>query len=719
MDGSADSNLSDHSDSGVIPQSFAPHPYQSLDADGTIISVNDAWLEALGYDREDVIGRWFGDILTDESQSTFASHFDEFKTRGAVSNVEFELIRGEDSPIVVSFDGTIEYDDRGNFVRTHCQFRDITARKEYERTLEERVKELSAIQRATRTLVRIDEPMEAVLREFVEGIPPGFQYPEITAAKLGYRDSEVSTPNFVPTETRLTSRTTTADGKPVTLEVVYLEDRPAADEGPFLTEEGNLLDILVTLASDFIERKTQEHKREQIIERVTDAIVEVDADWRFTVVNEQAEDLYDMAEADLVGRNFWDVFEAARDTRFEEEYRRVMESGEPTSFVEYFSQLDGWFDITAYPTEVGGIAFYFVEVTEQLERQYELEEKNTLLSKLFEMLPVGVTVLDTDGTITRANRQAESALGLTESEITKRTYDDPEWRIIDADGEPIPGEELPFARVLATGETITDYEHGIKWPSGKTRWLSINATPLTTSEGDVEQVVAVISDITDQRTQGNALERQNERLEQFASIVSHDLRNPLTVAEGRLELVREECDSEHLDQIETALDRMTAIIENVLWLAREGRDIGSTEPVEIRDVVESAWDLVADSAEGAELRFVTDESRPSPFHADRDRLSQLLENLLRNAVEHAGDDVTVTVGSLEDGFYVEDDGPGIPESDRTDVFEAGYSTSECGTGFGLGIVKQVAQAHGWDVSITEGETGGARFEFTGVEFGSG
>jgi signal transduction histidine kinase len=98
-------------------------------------------------------------------------------------------------------------------------------------------------------------------------------------------------------------------------------------------------------------------------------------------------------------------------------------------------------------------------------------------------------------------------------------------------------------------------------------------------------------------------------------------------------------------------------------------------------------------------------------------LSQLLENLFRNAVEHGGDDVTVNVGSLPGGFYVADDGPGIPAADRESVFEPGFTTNDDGTGFGLEIVEAVASAHGWDVRVTdaaEGE-GGARFEFTGVD----
>ena len=90
----------------------------------------------------------------------------------------------------------------------------------------------------------------------------------------------------------------------------------------------------------------------------------------------------------------------------------------------------------------------------------------------------------------------------------------------------------------------------------------------------------------------------------------------------------------------------------------------------------------------------------------------MLENLLRNSLEHGGETVTVTIGDIDRGFYVEDDGPGIPPEERDRVFDAGYSTNSEGTGFGLSIVSDVAEAHGWNVTVTEGRSGGARFEIT-------
>jgi len=206
------------------------------------------------------------------------------------------------------------------------------------------------------------------------------------------------------------------------------------------------------------------------------------------------------------------------------------------------------------------------------------------------------------------------------------------------------------------------------------------------------------------------LERQNEQLDQFASVVSHDLRNPLTVAQGRLELLEEECDSDHIEPIANSLTRIETLIEDLLTLAREGTPENELELVDLRELSNRCWETVA--TQEAKLRLDIDRS----VRADEGRLRQLFENLYRNAIEHCGEDVTVTVGQLAGGFYIEDDGSGIPEEERSSVFEMGYTTATDGTGLGLSIIKQVVDAHGWEVHVTAEANGGSRFEITGVEF---
>ena len=211
----------------------------------------------------------------------------------------------------------------------------------------------------------------------------------------------------------------------------------------------------------------------------------------------------------------------------------------------------------------------------------------------------------------------------------------------------------------------------------------------------------------EREAQRRELRRKNERLERFASVVSHDLRNPLNVAHGRVDLALQSGDVEALAGAGDALDRMETLIEDLLALARQGASIGARDPVSIDDVATDAWGGVESSS--ASLSIETD----CTVDADRARLRELFENLFRNAVEHAGPTVDIRLGALDDGtgFFVEDDGPGIDHDDQSAVFEHGVTGSADGTGLGLAIVEDIADAHGWSARVTTGTAGGARFEF--------
>ncbi|ELZ11534.1 multi-sensor signal transduction histidine kinase [Halovivax asiaticus JCM 14624] len=230
----------------------------------------------------------------------------------------------------------------------------------------------------------------------------------------------------------------------------------------------------------------------------------------------------------------------------------------------------------------------------------------------------------------------------------------------------------------------------------------------------------LLHDNTHQRRRQRQLEHQNEQLERVVSVVSHDLRNPINVARGYVDMTTETGDLDNLEPAERSFDRMETIIEDVLTMARDGGGVDDTEPVTLDAIAEDGWQQV-DTGE-ATLEVVDSMT----FAADRRKLQRLLENLFRNAIDHADGTPTVTVGTIDTddesiliegesfGFYVADDGPGIPAGERADVLDAGYTTAETGTGLGLSIVQSIAEAHGWTVEITESRTGGARIELTGI-----
>jgi signal transduction histidine kinase len=232
----------------------------------------------------------------------------------------------------------------------------------------------------------------------------------------------------------------------------------------------------------------------------------------------------------------------------------------------------------------------------------------------------------------------------------------------------------------------------------------------------IEMLATWLSKELKARGPGDPFEYQPREFEEIASIISHDLRNPLTVAQGHIEILNDTI-QESLDQVESAHGRMQDIIENMLTLARVDEPVRDPSIVALCPCASDAWEMVATN--GATLSLHRGGVR---IEADEGRLQQLFENLFRNSVEHGvreesdgTEAVHVEVNATEDGFCVDDDGPGIPPSERRSVFDPGYSTDLNGTGFGLNIVRRIATAHGWNVSIATSPLGGARFEFTGVD----
>jgi len=376
---------------------------------------------------------------------------------------------------------------------------------------------------------------------------------------------------------------------------------------------------------------------------------------------------------------------------------------------------------------------------------------------VFEEIDDAVLLLDEDDRVVMSNQAAKAAFG-----DGKGVFDATVEDLLDR-----PSDDL------------TDVEVDL---DGEVRYFTVKESRLEDFRGDSLGRLLVCRDVTERRAYEQELAEQNERLEQFASVVSHDLRNPLSVARGRLDLAWTTGEDRHFEAVADAHERMGELITGLLALARQGEAVDERVSVSLRSAAEQAFRTVDTGS--VELEF----DDPPTVEGDPERLRQLLENLFRNAAEHGStsprsqapedavehgstsppsqaredagsenasepsvadapedavehgstsgrpeaDDAeehgsaesesapdgstagttTIRVGGLSRGFYVEDDGFGIPAAEGEEVFEYGYSTDEEGAGLGLSIVEAVAEAHGWTVSVTESAEGGARFEFT-------
>jgi PAS domain S-box-containing protein len=322
---------------------------------------------------------------------------------------------------------------------------------------------------------------------------------------------------------------------------------------------------------------------------------------------------------------------------------------------------------------------------------------------IFENAEVGIALNDPEsGTVGRVNRHYTELLGYSRNELRSMKFAE-----TSAD-DPTFNQEAAMEKVeraLSGSPQTFDWLYERK--DGSTFWGEVVLKQATV--GDRQRLLAFVRDISDRKQYERDLEAKNQRLDEFASIVSHDLRNPLNAAAGHLDLACEECDSEHLDVVGRALSRMERLVDDVLTLSRAGDTVGETEPIDLETLTTRCWQTIDPDTARLDVRTT------AAVDADRQRLRQALENLLRNAVQHSDGEVSVTVDDFERGFYVADDGPGIPPAERQQVLETGYSTAQEGTGFGLGIVQDIAAAHGWTLHVTDSSAGGARFELTGVD----
>ncbi len=199
------------------------------------------------------------------------------------------------------------------------------------------------------------------------------------------------------------------------------------------------------------------------------------------------------------------------------------------------------------------------------------------------------------------------------------------------------------------------------------------------------------------------LQRTRQRVEEFAGLIAHEIRNPLAIAMTQLDLLREGEDGQAIDRVDSSLQRIERHVENLVTLSR-GLDIDDLTTQAIAETASAAWESL--ETPGAEL--VIESSRP--LAADHDLLMQCFSNLFRNALEQETEGKTVVrLGSFDEGFYVADNGPGIPPEERERVFESGYSQS-AGLGIGLTVVREICRVHGWSIEVKESREGGARFE---------
>ncbi len=680
---------------------------------GEYTYVNAAGCDMVGYTKAELLDLSVTDLEANGDSLAEVSRFADRK-QGDHGRTEMELRHKDGSTVAVRLDA-VQIDDK---VVAYVQ--EITERKEFERELRElKDRYQQFVDHSTDIITVTDRDgtitFESQAVEEVLGYDPATRLDEDLLSFVHPADRSKAAEQIQAVKdqnqqdgARTELRFQTQDGDYRWLESIGIDQTDSEIGG------------LVFYARDVTERKRREQELRDLRERFELAIEGANIgiwDWDMRTdevtrdellagmlgyspqeMGSRLEDWEELTHPD--GRRRHD--EALADhiendtSHYASEYRMQTASGD-WKWVQTIGKVVEYDD--EEPVRAVGI---HLDINDRKQRERKLRELKERYETFVEYASDIVSVVDETGTVTYQNPAVERILGVDPEarigeSVIKYVHPDDREAVTDRFESVVNGDADPSTRV----------EFRYEDPDGSYRWLESIAVDRT--ETPIGGYVIYSRDISDQKEREQRLRREKNRLDDFASMVSHDLRNPLNVAQGRIDLAQQSSDSEHLDAAADGVDRALELIEQMLELARTGDTVSYTKPLELPEVVDDSWETVttADAEVGIDAT--------ATVWADRSRLQQLLENLFRNAIEHGGNDVTVTVGPLQNGFYVEDDGPGIPEADREDVFEPGQSSDPDGTGFGLSIVKQIVEAHEWSIQIAEGSEGGARFEITDVE----
>lgn len=499
---------------------------------------------------------------------------------------------------------------------------------------------------------------------------------------------------------------------------------------------------------DVSERKQREaREREQsaifelLTENATDMISLHEPDGTILYISPSVRRIGGYEPEEVLGKNPYDYFhpDDIADIQTHHNASRTMSHERAITF--RFRKKDGsyiWMETRTNPVldengDVVNLVTISRDVTQQRDYEERLRTEHDLLSRVMQTSPSSITVVDREGNIIFANKRAEDIHGTSRSDITSRTYDAPDWKHTDYDGNPFPDDEQPFVQVMRTKRPVWEVRQAIEWSDGRKVYLSINGAPILDEHGEVSKVVFTVEDYTHRKHQQDELqaalerERQLNRMKStFVSMVSHEFRTPLAViltSTGILRLKRHMLSSEQifdrLQTIEKQVSHLTWLLEDVMFISK-GEMVGhelKLEPVQIVDVIRTIAEQVNMAHPDHVPIELVGEGGNSNMLSDETLLQHIFGNLLANAMKYSPADAPVSLSyACDDTSFialVSDEGIGIPEEDQKRLFDVFHRATNVGgvngTGLGLAIVKQAVDALGGEISFESEEGVGTQF----------
>jgi PAS domain S-box-containing protein len=711
-----------------------------IDPDGNIVAVNDTTCHRLGYSRDEIVSMSMNDIDSDVATEDYHQIWQDIKWQGSMKIQSFHHTKDDQRiPVEIDFNyiqfGGKEY---------NCAFaHDISERKRAEKELqksmselEERVKELNSLFEISRLVEKRELTLDDIVRGIVELIPPAWRYPDITCARINFKEDELKTANFKETIWQQTSDIIVHAVPIGKLMVCYLEERPERDEGPFLKEERALLDAIAEQVGRIIERKWAQdalHKSEETFRELMEnmhsgvAVYEAVAggeDFEVKDFNRSGEKIENIDREEVIGCRVTDVFPGIKDLGLFDVLQRVWRTGIPEHFSGGVYQDNrtppSWRENYVYRLSSGEIVAVYEDVTEQKLAQKALEESEKRFRDLVENSHTGISIVQ-DKQVVYQNQEQERLIGPLPRSYLLADFD----KIHPDDIETVKSlsQAIGQAEIQTLETEFRFYPQGISKNARDMKWVYCRA--LLTDYRGKDSILFNMIDMTKAKELEHLLAIQDKMasLGRVAAGIAHEIRNPLSGINIYLNTLKklhnkegsEEKVKQIIGQIQSASHKIESVIRRVMDFAKPG------EPrlalIDLNQPIKEAINLCAVTMRksGIALERALSEDLPR-CQADAALIEEMALNILNNAAEamkHMETGKKIALASLVQGesivLTISDSGPGIAPKVKDQIFDPYFTTKSDGTGIGLSLSHRIVTDHGGSLTVADSDLGGAEF----------
>lgn len=698
--------------------------------DGVIFWCNDAYLKLTGFSKEEVIGR----TLIEVGKCDYTNKEDLKKMTGLFFKGEMfdvELIHGrkDKSYFWTKTKGQPILDSVGNVIQYFAMIEDITEKKNSNFKLVESENRLSLFIVNLQTGIILEDENRKLLlanKKFCtmfdfEGDPDNFIGIDcsnsVEDSKRLFKNPDLYVERlnkiFKSNEPVYNEELELVDGR--FFERSYI---PVFRDGIYKGNLRSYVDITIKRKHEELVRNEKE-KYSNIIANMNLGLIEVDENDRITLANHSFCEISGYTSAELIGKNASSTFLSEENKVLIENKNELRTRGVTDSYEVQVKNKKGekryWLISGAPNYNINGKIIGSIGIHLDITEQKEQEERLYLLSLIAEKNINSVVISDVEGRIEWVNSSFEKISGYTKKELVGVN---PQFLLQGVETDPETTDYLK--NQISKGQPfkceILNYSK-----SGEKYWVKIQGQALYNKKGEIVRFFSIEENISDKKLLENqreelleSLAKTNKELEDYAQIVSHDLKSPLRSIHSLISWIKEDSDREFSDQtlkyfsmIENKVEKMDHLIEGILTYSKIDKEEMVKENVNTHQIIQSIVDII----HIPKHITITIKNKLPVIKADRYRIHQLFQNIIGNAVNYIEREtglVEITSEEFDNHyvFSVKDNGVGIAKEHHKKIFNTfqAYTKSEDSTGLGLAIVKKVIDTYNGEIWI-ESELG--------------